>query len=75
MSESIKPSDPSEIIKAQISTVTKIINDETWYEGERRHCPVESSDFAVKEKVNKIILECGEQMRRDAVKKLDDMKP
>lgn len=38
--------------------LSKIINDEKWYEGERRHCETYPDDIEVKKNVYKIIDEC-----------------
>ncbi len=65
--ELVKDLNASDIIKAQIPLVKKIINDETWYEGERRHAPVAPDDTAVREKVLDIITRNGDKILTEAI--------
>ena len=69
---SIQQSGPSarELIEAQIQMVEKIIDDEVWYEGERRQCQVDRNDLTVKRRVNQVIMECGHEMRERAKRML-----
>lgn len=55
------PLDP--VIFRQIPVIHKIIQDETWLEGERRGCQVPSHDAVVRENVCRVILRIGQQMR------------
>jgi len=61
--------DPSakDLIKAQINMVQEIIEHEVWYEAERRHERVDPSDSTVKKRVNEIILQCGHELRMQAI--------
>ncbi len=47
----------------QFALIRKIIADETWLEGERRHQPVLPDDPAVRENVCRVILRIGGTMR------------
>jgi hypothetical protein len=47
----------------EIPVIQKIIQDETWLEGERRGCPVASNDRVVRENVCRVILQIGQQLR------------
>jgi len=47
----------------QIPVIQKIIQDETWLEGERRGCPVAPSDCVVRENVCRVIMQIGQQLR------------
>ncbi len=55
------PFDP--VIPREIPVIQKIIQDETWLEGERRGCPVAPSDKIVRENVCRIVLEIGQHLR------------
>jgi len=50
----------------QIPVIRKIIQDETWLEGERRGCHVRPDDRVVRDNVCRVILQVGQQLR-DAV--------
>ena len=54
---------PDPLIFREISVIQKIIQDETWYEGERRGCVVTSEDPVVRENVCQIILLIGRELR------------
>jgi len=43
--------------------IQKIIEDETWLEGERRHCWVSPDDPVVRENVCRVILRIGQELR------------
>ena len=58
---------PYTILVHQLQSVRKIIEDETWLEGERRGCPVSRDDRAVRENVCRIVLRVGQQMRQAAM--------
>lgn len=47
----------------ELSIIEKIIADETWLEGERRHCEVSPRDPVVQENVCQVILRIGQEMR------------
>ena len=55
------PSDP--IILLQLPAIRRIIDDETWLEGERRGCRVTPDDRVVRENVCRVILRVGGQLR------------
>ena len=55
------PIDP--IVQRQLPTIQKIIQDETWLEGERRRCFVQPGDPVVRENVCIVILRIGQQLR------------
>jgi hypothetical protein len=55
------PVDP--VVFREIPVIRKIIQDETWLEGERRGCPVAPTDSIVRENVCRIILRIGQQLR------------
>ena len=55
------PFDP--IVFRQLPVIEKIIQDETWLEGERRQCPVSPDDPAVRENVCRVVLRIGRQLR------------
>ncbi len=54
----------------QLQMIEKIIQDETWLEGERRGCTVSPRDAIVREKVCTIILRVGHQLRDSAKKRV-----
>ncbi len=54
-----------EVIQREIEAVRKLIADETWLEGERRHCPVQHRDPVVQGKVADILLNgVGAELRK-----------
>ena len=55
------PLDP--VIFRQLPIIQKIIQDETWLEGERRGCFVAPNDRVVRDNVCKVILRVGQQIR------------
>jgi hypothetical protein len=55
------PHDP--VVLRQLPVIEKIIQDETWLEGERRGCFVAPTDPVVRENVCQIILRIGSQLR------------
>lgn len=48
-----------EVIKKEAEVVSKMIDDETWYEGERRNMEVAKDDPVVKDKVCDILRDHG----------------
>lgn len=60
----MKSLDP--ILFRELPLIQKIIQDETWLEGERRGCHVTSDDRVVRDKVCQIILRIGQQLRETA---------
>lgn len=57
-------SHPDPIVSLEIPLIQKIIQDETWLEGERRGRFVISADPIVQERVCEIILRLGQELRR-----------
>ncbi|MEY2879726.1 MAG: hypothetical protein RLZZ15_2106 [Verrucomicrobiota bacterium] len=55
------PRDP--MVVRQIPMILEIIHNETWYEGERRGCPVSKDDPVVRAKVAEVVLREGARMR------------
>ena len=55
------PFDP--VLVREIPVIRKIIQDETWLEGERRGCRVLPDDAVVREKVCQVILRVGRELR------------
>lgn len=52
-----------QVLRHEIPVIQKIIQDETWLEGERRGCPVSPTDHVVRENVCKVVLRIGQQLR------------
>jgi hypothetical protein len=51
------------ILSRELPMIQKIIQDETWLEGERRGCQVHSDDRVVREHVCEVVLRVGQQLR------------
>jgi len=51
------------VVVRQLPVIQKVIADETWYEGERRGCWVDSTDPVVRENVCAVILRIGRELR------------
>lgn len=62
------PCDP--VLHRQIPVIQKIIQDETWLEGERRGCRVTPDDRVVRENVCRVILRVGHEMRESITRQL-----
>lgn len=69
----MNPSDPTLFV--QVQYVKKIIEDETWLEGERRGQPVSPDDAVVRENVCQVILRVGREMRFAALAALGQDSP
>ena len=54
---------PDPIVTRELPLIRKIVEDETWLEGERRGCPVSPHDPVVCENVCSVILRVGQQLR------------
>jgi len=54
---------PDPIIARELPLIHRIIQDETWLEGERRRCPVSEDDPVVREHVCDVIMRIGQQLR------------
>jgi hypothetical protein len=57
----MKTFDP--ILFRELPAIQKIIQDETWLEGERRGCRVSPDDRVVRENVCEVVLRIGQQLR------------
>ena len=62
--------DPIEVIRAQVDIVKEIERNETWYEGERRNCWVDSKDPVVQNKLLDICFEKGAELVKKAIEKV-----
>jgi hypothetical protein len=58
------------VILRELPVIRKVIQDETWYEGERRGCPVPPEDPVVRENVCQVILRIGCELRASLAAKL-----
>jgi hypothetical protein len=58
----MRSADPT--LLRQLPLIRKIIDDETWLEGERRGCSVSPQDPRVRLKVAEIVLRVGAELRR-----------
>lgn len=63
-----KPLDP--VLRLQLPRIEQVIRDETWYEGERRGCPVAANDPVVRDNVSGVILRLGAQWRTEITENL-----
>ena len=61
---------PTDIYKEQIPVIRKMIEDECWYEGERRKSQVNPTDPAIILKVGQIVMEHGARMRLEAMARI-----
>ena len=55
------------IISSELPVIQRIIQDETWLEGERRGCFVLSGDPLVQEHVCQVILRIGQDLRKNTM--------
>jgi hypothetical protein len=55
------------IISSELPVIQRIIQDETWLEGERRGCFVLSGDPLVQEHVCQVILRIGQDLRQSVM--------
>jgi hypothetical protein len=51
------------VLVRELPVIQRVIEDETWYESERRGYPVTSDDPAVREHVCEVILRIGRELR------------
>ena len=51
------------VVFRELPVIQKVIDDETWYEGERRGCYVSQDDPVVRENVCMVILRIGRELR------------
>ncbi|MBI5381831.1 MAG: hypothetical protein HZA31_08020 [Opitutae bacterium] len=54
---------PNLVTHRQLAVIEKIIQDETWLEGERRGAPVSPKDPVVLENVCGVVLRIGQELR------------
>ena len=54
------------LIERELICIKRIIADETWLEGERRHCQVSADDPIVINNICNVIQRIGAKMRHDA---------
>ena len=59
------------VICREIPVIQKVIQDETWYEGQRRGCYVSPDDPVVCENVCEIILRIGVELRERVLAQLN----
>lgn len=52
----------------ELQVIQKVIDDETWLEGERRGCWVSPDDPVVREKVCAVVLRIGQSLRESVTK-------
>jgi hypothetical protein len=60
------------VLFRELPVIEKIIEDETWLEGERRRCSVSKDDPVVRENVCLVILRIGAAMRAALASELAD---
>lgn len=58
------------VIFREIPVIKKVIEDEVWFEGERRGCPVTPDDPVVRENVCQVILRIGCELREKIMAQL-----
>ena len=54
----------------ELQVIQKIIDDETWLEGERRGCRVSPDDPVVRENVCRIVLRVGQELRESVTRSM-----
>lgn len=59
------------IIELEIPVIRKMIEDECWYEGERRKAPVAPNDPVIRKRIAELIMAHGETMRAEAMKRIE----
>lgn len=69
-SSSMSPADP--VLYREIPVIQKIIQDETWLEGERRGCHVRPDDHVVRERVCQVILRIGHELRESLTTSIEN---
>ena len=67
------PNDP--VLVGQLPFITKIIDDETWLESERRGYAVPRDDAVVREHVCAVILRIGQELRETAERSVSGNEP
>jgi hypothetical protein len=57
----------------ELQVIRKIIDDETWLEGERRGCYVSCEDPVVRERVCAVVLRVGRELRASVLRSMSQM--
>jgi len=60
------------VLFRELPAIRKIIQDETWLEGERRGCYVSPYDVVVRDNVCRVILQVGQQLRESIARSLPE---
>ena len=55
------------IMMLELPAVRKMMHDEIWYEGERRHCPVDWHDLDVINRVCEILIRTGGDLLKNVI--------
>lgn len=63
------------VLLRQLPRIEQIIRDETWYEGERRGCPVTPDDPLVRARVCEVVLRVGAELRASILADLSRLPP
>ena len=61
---------PDPVLKRQLPLIAKIISDETWLEGERRRQAVPPKDPVVQDRVCRVVLALGHEMRQQVLREM-----
>ena len=61
-----------DIINSEIPVIKKMIQDECWYEGQRRGHAVDEAEIS--SRINDILIEVGEKIKNKAVEELINSK-
>jgi hypothetical protein len=56
----------------ELQVIQKIIQDETWLEGERRGCYVSPDDPVVRENVCCVVLRIGQELRASVMRTMEE---
>jgi hypothetical protein len=59
----------------ELQVIQKIIDDETWLEGERRGCWVSPDDPVVRERVCTVVLRIGQSLRESVTRAMLPSQP
>lgn len=66
---------PDPVLHHELPVIRKIIDDETWLEGERRGCSVLPTDQIVRERVCEVVLRIGQELRETLSASLTTASP
>lgn len=64
-----------DVIRKEVEVVRKMIDDETWYEGERRHMMVDRNDPTVMGKVCDLLMDMGSRIYKEVEETLKPKPP